>query len=1037
MRVNFTQRLTLQTGRLVRHSLMLAVVMVMAALQTAYAQNVVSGKVTSTESGEPLPGVNVILKGTTTGTVTNVNGEYRLSVPEDAEILVFSFIGLEMKELAINGRSTINVTMAEDAQQLEELVVTGYQSKSKERSVMAEQTVTAKSIENRPNANFAQTLQGQVAGLNITTTNGQPGGNTTINLRGVSSINGNTEPLFVIDGTPVDEDNFRALNPNEIESVTVLKDASATAIYGNRGANGVVVITTKSGSYDEGLKINYTGQLNLTYLQGEDYDLMNTQEQLRLERQQNRGRGAQIGDGLTDAEFENAIAEEPFTNWYDYFFDAGISQIHNLTISTGKENIRSFTSLGYTDQDGVLERSRLTRYNLRNNINGQSENGKLQYSLNTSINYAETNEPNAIGGSGINQNPVLGAYQSVPYITPDDYVDGRSLLSPLSFANTPLFIMDLLRTLTFDQKEIKMIGSANVNYEIVEGLSANVRVGADFTDQQEVYTRAPNSFNALLFATGGRDNNLTPGFEDQNSDRTLTYNIISSLNYEKEFGEHTLNLGAFTETFRANRNTFGFRNNGLDPKTFSPGDGSSYVDDNADNDWYANTVFANIQRAGLFSYFGSADYDYANRYGLNVTVRRDASYRFSETNRWGTFYSVGGRWNLHNEDFMSNSVFDVLKLRASYGVTGNQRIVNASGVAGYFAAPDLYQDFYATGGGYAGQNAIFLSQIGNSTLRWEELEQSNIGLDMELFNSRLRATVDAYVRTTNDLFQNRPISAINAQTALRANIGSLQNRGIDWTLAYDVFSSTDGFNLTLSTVGNYNKQEVLEIPTPDNQVVDNSIFGLREGGIINEYYVYRYAGVNPDNGNLQFLTADGEVTENPDVDNDRVWLGKNIYPDVQGGFTLNMDYKGIFLTTQWNYTLGAYRFDFDYSVFMDPTSIGQFRHSRDILDAWTPENTNTNVPSLDANNVALSGGSDRFLFDNDYFRLRFITLGYSLPERILNNVDFLHAARVFVNAENLVTFTQWRGFDAEALSPSGSRLYPSPRIISFGLELGL
>lgn len=1038
MRVNFTQRLVFAIIPAVRHVL-LSFMLVVAAFQMASAQNsVISGKVVSVENGDPLPGVNVILKGTTIGTVTNIEGEYRLNVPSDAQTLVFSFIGLEMQEVDINGRSTINVSMSEDAQQLEEVIVTGYQSKSAERSTMAQQTVSAKNIENRPNANFAQTLQGQVAGLNITTTNGQPGGNTVINLRGVSSINGNTEPLFIIDGTPVDEDNFRSLNPNEIESVTVLKDASATAIYGNRGANGVIVITTKSGSYDQGLQVNYTGQMNLTYLQGQNYDLMNTQEQLRFERDNNAGRGAQLGNGLSDAEFEAAIAEQPFTNWYDYFFDAGISQIHNLTISTGKENIRSFTSLGFTDQDGVLQASSLRRYNLRNNINGRSQNGKLNYALNTSINYSTSNEPGSIGGSGINRNLVLGAYQSVPYITPDDYVDGRSLLSPLSFTNTPLFLVDVLRTLTRKDDEIKLIGSANVNYEIIEGLTADVKVGADFTDVTFLNSEAPNSFNALLFAPGGRNNNLTPGAESRQLTRTLSYNVVSSLNYEKEFGEHTLNVGAFTETFRANYTTFGYTNQGLDPKTYFPGDGSGYVDDNADNDWYANTVNANLLEAGLFSYFGALDYDYANRYGLNATVRRDASYRFSETNRWGTFYSLGARWNLHNEAFFDNSSIDVLKLRGSYGITGNQRIVDASGQFAYFSGADLYQDFYATGGGYGGRNAIFLSQIGNSTLSWEELVQANIGVDVEAFNNRLRASVDAYVRTTNDLFQNRPISAINAQTSLRANIGSLQNRGIDWTLAYDLVSNdNNGLNITLSTVGNYNKQEVLEIPTPDNQVVNNAFTGLREGGLINEYYVYRYAGVNPDNGNLQFLTADGEITEDPDVDNDRVWLGKNIYPDVQGSFTLNVDFKGFFFTTQWNYTIGANRFDFDYSSFMDPNSIGQFRHSRDMFRAWTPENTITDVPAIGASNVALGDASDRFLFDNDYLRLRFITLGYGVPQSLLDNVNFLRQARVFVNAENLLTFTEWRGFDAEALSPTGSRLYPSPRIISFGLELGL
>jgi len=535
---------------------------------TAYAQDkTISGTVTSSEDNSSLPGVNVFVKGTTQGTVTDLEGKYRLTISADANTLVFSYIGFISQEVKIAGRSTVNLTLEPDTELLEEVVVTGYQTTSKERSSIAAQTVSAETIQNRPNANFTQTLQGQVAGLNITTSNGQPGGNSTINLRGVGSINGNTEPLFIIDGTPVDEDNFRSLNPNDIANVTVLKDAGATAIYGNRGANGVIVITTKSGSFGAGLQVTYTGQYNITNLQTNDYNLMNSQEQLTLERDFGRGRGT----NLTDAE----IAASPFQNWYDYFFDAGLSQIHNLTISNGKENIKTFTSVGYTNQDGVLKNSSLERYNLRNNLNGKSTNGRLNYSLNTSINYSKNDEPASIGTGGINRNLVLGAYQSAPYITIDDYVDGRSLLSPLSFTNTPLFLVDLLKTFTREENELKMIGSANINYEIIDGLTADVKFGADFTDENLLSSEAPNSFNALLFAPGGRNNNLTPGSENQQTTRTLTYNIISSLNYTKKFGDHTVSAGVFTETFRGHRYTFGFRNQGLDPKTYSPGNGGA------------------------------------------------------------------------------------------------------------------------------------------------------------------------------------------------------------------------------------------------------------------------------------------------------------------------------------------------------------------------------------------------------------------------------------------------------------------------------
>mgnify|MGYP006267511723 CR=1 FL=1 len=1008
-----------------KRGLLTSMLLVLLGAFSAFAQErTISGTVLAESDNTPLPGVSIIVKGTTTGTQTDFNGNYTLKVPESAEVLVFSYLG-NKKEAEIGDQSTIDITIV-DVLQTDEVVVTGYQTTAKERSSISAQTVGQQNIEKRPNASFAQTLSGQVAGLNITTSNGQPGGNSTINLRGVGSINGNTEPLFIIDGTPVDEDNFRSLNPNEIESVTVLKDAGATAIYGNRGANGVVVIKTKGGSYGSGLEIEYLGQVNFTQLQTNDYDLMNAQEQLRLENEVGRGRGA----GLTEQEIANAAN----TDWVDYFFDAGLSNSHTLAISNGKENIRTFTSIGFLDQDGVLRSSDLQRYNLRNNISGRSANEKLNYSLNTTVNYSRNNEPNSIGSSAINRNFVLAAYQSVPYITPDDYVDGRSLLSPLLFANTPLFLIDRLNTYQRREDEIKIIGSADVSYEFIEGLTGRLQVGMDFTNEQLLRSEGPESFNALLFAQGG---NETPGFAQQLSTQNFSYNALASLNYSKTFNDvHSINIGVFGETFQARLNQFGYFAEGLDPKTFSPGDDAGYVGDNTANDFFVDDATATKREAGLLSYFGNVDYDYGSRFGANVTIRRDASYRFTESNRWGTFYSVGARWNIHNEAFMDGLPFDILKLRASYGKTGNQRIVDAAGFFGYYAAPNLTRSLYQTGIGYQGQNSIFLNQIGNDALRWENVFQGNVGVDIEMFQSRLRGVFDVYVRRTTDLFQNRPISAINSITSIRANIGELENRGFDFQLDYDIFrEDVDGFGFTFGVVGNYNVQEVLEIPTPEGFVVNADGFtGLNEGGIINEYYVYRYAGVNPENGELQFLTADGELTENPNVDTDRVWTGENIYPDVFGSFNLNFDYKGLFLQMQWNYTLGAKRFDFDYSGFVNPDNIGQFRTSRDILDSWTPENTDAALPSLTASNRGLGFASDRFLRDNDYFRLRFISLGYNLPKSLLDQVN-LNSASVFVNGENLLTFTEWRGFDPESLNATGSRLYPSPRILSVGLEV--
>ncbi|WP_255443928.1 SusC/RagA family TonB-linked outer membrane protein [Robiginitalea sp. SC105] len=985
------------------------------SISISFAQEkTVSGTVVD-QNNLPVPGVSVIVVGTSRGVQTDFDGNYSIKVNR-GEVLRYAYLGLKDVERTVGPSNTIDVQMVEDAEALEEVVVQGYRTAAREKSSIAAQTISAETIENRPNASVVQTLSGQVAGLDISTNSGQPGANSTVRLRGVNSINGNVEPLFIIDGTPVDADNFRSLNPQDIASISVLKDAGATAIYGNRGANGVVVIKTKQGKYNSPLQINYTGIMSFNTLQDNDYDLMNSQEQLLLERQ----RGAGRGDGLTDEE----IAAAPTFDWADFFFRTALTQNHTLNLQSGSENATQFTSLGYYNAEGILQASDLKRFSLRSNVSGRSGNDRFNYASNLTINYSNSGEPNGIGTAGINRNPVLAAYQSVPYITPDEYTNGAALLSPLLFANTPLFILDNLNTLTRTEEEVKIIGSFNASYKLTDALTANLVLSADYQNEILNLAEAPDSFNALLFGGGA---NPTSGFNDQQTRRQFTYNQVTSLNYSNAWGRHSVDVGAYLEYFKAHLRTFGFRANGLDPKTFYPGDGSGFVDDNSSNDFFVDQANANILNAGLFSYFGQADYDYDTRYGLTGTIRRDASYRFAGSNKWATFYSVAGRWNIHNEAFMSNSIFDQLKLRASYGTAGNQRISGTT----YFSAPDLTKNLFATGAGYAGFNSIFLSQIANTTLRWETVTSANIGLDFEVFDRRLRGSIDVYDKKTTDLFQNTPVSAINAVTALNANTGDLSNRGFDFTINYDVVRSNvaDGFNLTLKGVGNFNETKLSNLPSEDGVIIGTG----RNDGKIFEYYTIRYAGVNPANGNLLFYTADGDVTENPNADTDRVWLNKNIFPDWQGSFGFDMDYKGFFLTTQFNYVVGVDRFDNDLAGFQNPNNIGQFRTSRDLLRAWTPDNRVTDIPAYDAFNRA-SFASDRYLTEADYLRLRFAQVGYNFPSRFLENTG-LTRLRIFGNAENLFTITKWRGFDAEA-QDNTSRIYPTPKILSVGFELG-
>ena len=993
-------------------------------VQLSFAQQqTVSGTVID-ESGLPLPGATVIIKGTSTGTSTDFDGKYSINV-NSGEVLVFSYVGYAEQSITVGTSNIIDAQLA-PSYALEEVVIEAYRTSTKETSNIAVTTVTATTIEARPNASFAQTLQGQVAGLNITTGNGQPGGDSTINLRGVSSLSGNTEPLFIIDGVPVDEDNFRSLNPNDIESLSVLKDAGATAIYGNRGANGVVLIKTRRGSFNSGLKISYTGTTGFSTLQTHDYNLMNAREQLQLEKDFGSGFGAT----LSDAELE-ARALQTNTDWLDVFFDTGLTQSHTLNLSSGGENINSFTSFGYTDQEGILKNaSDLKRFNFRNNTSGKSNDGKFNYNTSFTFNYSESNEPNSIGTGAINRNYVLGANQSVPYISPHSYIPGEGGNIPVVFANTPLFLLDRLHTYTRREDEIKIIANVNASYAFTDNLTFRTSFGGDFTDEHLLRVEGPTSFNAQLFASVG-DN--TPGFSDQDVRRSVALNFNNSLTYNNTFADkHTVEVSLFTEYFKAHRRSFGVRQEGFDQATFYPGDGAAFIDDVSTNDLYIDTARATLRNAGLFSYFGFADYDYDTKYGFSATVRRDASYRFAESNRWGTFWSVSGRWNISNEAFMEGSVFDQLKLRGSYGTTGNQRIIAVAGQFAYFAAPDLTRNLFNTGGVYGGVNGLTVGQIGNNDLKWETIVQANIGLDFALFSNRLRGTVDVYKKNTEDLFIATPISpALNGGTAtINANVGELENRGVDLELHYDLLKSSadDGLNVTLNLVGNYNKQEIISLGDGGDQ------FGTRiVGGVIGELFVAPFMGVNPANGNLLYQDINGDLTEDL-TNNDIRATGKNVFPDYQGSFGLDADFKNFFFTTQFNYTVGVDRSDFDMQGFLDPTSIGQFRHSRDILRAWSQPGDITDIPSLTATNASDEFLSDRNIRESDYLRLRFIQFGYNLPAKALEKIGFSHL-RVFASGENLVTFTKWRGFDAEALGASQNG-YPTPKTYSFGIEFG-
>ncbi|MNK01455.1 Ferrienterobactin receptor precursor [compost metagenome] len=1014
-------------------------------IQFSFAQEKTISGVIKDSSGMPIPGVNVMVEGAGQGVQTDFDGNYSIKASVGQK-LVFSYVGMASQTVTVGGANSISITMQDDAKLLDDVVVEAYRSTTKAMSNIAVTTITSKTIEGRPNANFIQTLQGQVPGLNISTGSGQPGANSTVILRGYGSINGNIEPLYVIDGVPLNSDNFRSINPNDIESLSVLKDAGATSIYGNRGANGVIIVKTKRGGYDSALNIKYTGTTSFTTNQDNKYRKMNAQQLLGLERTFGNGLGAVGGvDGapMSDEQIRNYAVN---TDWADEMFRTGVAQNHVLSLTSGGKNLSSFTSFGYFEQEGTLKGSDLKRFNFRNNLSGKSNNDRFNYSTAITINYSERNEAANLGTGAVNINPVIGANNGAPYLSPSWYTNGKALnewerggavpegvpagIDATTLVLSPLELLDRIKTGRITTNEIKMIANVQASYKILDELTLGTSIGSDFTENQQLNVQNPEAFNSYLFQ---RDNETFIGFQTEAMAREFAFNMNTSLNYRKTFAEkHSIDASVFTEYYKAHQKSFSATQSGLDPKVFEPGNGAGFIPHDPQNNpqFYVPGVSSGKASAGLFSYFGTVDYDYDQRFGLGATVRRDASYRFSESNRWGTFWSVSGRWNIDRESFMQGSAFDMLKLRASYGTTGNQNIAGQS----IFAAPNMSRTLFRSATGYSNQPTYVVGQLGNPDLKWETVEQANIGLDFELFKHKLRGNLDVYQRTTKDLYQSTPISGVNGTYSLMANNGELRNSGVEALLSYDVISSND-FRLTLTANGSYNKNEFLKLPNANDEgFVDNGLQADQIGGALGQYYLIKYAGVNPTNGNLLFYDKDGALTENPNPETDRRLTGKAPVPKFQGGFGFEANYKGFYLTTQFSYVADIYRFDYDLRGLQDPGSIGTFNKSTDMLNAWTPDNRNTDIPSLFVTNSGSDQQSDRYLKDASYLRLRYATIGYDFSKALLDKSPFT-GLRAFLQAENLVTWSKWRGWDAESNRGADQYQYPTPRIISVGLEV--
>lgn len=981
-----------------KRKLLLSMMLMFLLVSSAWAQRTITGTVTSEEGA--LPGATVQIKGTTQGTQTDMEGKYTLTVPQGSDVLVFRYVGFVVKEETIGSRTVIDVVLKEDI--LESVIVTGYQEIIPQEFTGSATVIDEASIEQVPIASFDQILQGQSPGLIISGGNGQPGAAASVRIRGTGSINGANDPLYMLDGVPIEAGTFATLNPNDFASVTVLKDASATAIYGSRGSNGVIVITTKKGKSGETL-FNYRTQYgwsDFTLL--DNFKMLNTEQKIQRE--------LETGQGLAPNLSEEELAELRLrdTNWRDELFRTGITKSHELNASGGNENTTFYVSANYFTQEGITLDSELDRYTLRFNLNSKQRN--FSFGTNTSLGYSQELRLRNTGLS--TANPFLAAFLLNPYDQLKDPETGE-YLNPSQGTNT----FALLEQSRRQRDEYKIVSNANLAYAVpfVKGLSISTNWGIDLRMRNFEAIDEPNSF--IGFGPN-QQGSLTRSFN-----RRVRFIGTNSISYKKEINEdHSISVGLFHEINYENFKNESFTGYGLnrilEPNGVTPGTGSN---------GFIPVIDGERKDNSLLSYFANLNYSFKDRYFLNATIRRDGSSRFGANNRIAYFYALGGSWSIIDEEFMNKfDMFDNLKFRVSYGTTGNQ-----------FVGGEDAQNFYPSRAtfdptvSYNGQSGTIVSSAGNPNLKWEVNNQFNTGLDFSIFNRRISGSIDYYHQKTSDLFIPQQLSRTTGFLEVDLNQGEVVNQGIEVGIKGDVVRTKD---LTWSLNANftYNKNRVTSLGQVDQ--FENGTSIIRVGLPLGSHYVVGYAGVDPENGAPIYLDSLGNSTPVFSAANSTANWGTNEAPYF-GGFGTNLSYKGFTINALFVYFLEQYTFN-NNQFFLENPNFAGFNQHENVLDTWKQPGDITNIPAI---TYPTQISSSRFIQNNSFLRLRNVTISYNIPEKILARTKYIRSVRAFVQAQNALTFAnkEYTGFDPEPINNIVQGNYPTPRTITIGIDLGL
>lgn len=1045
-----------------KKTIILTVCSILLSFQLVNAQQkTITGTVTSSDSEVALPGVTVVVKGTTIGTLTNADGHYSIDVPEDAKALVFSYVGMLSKEISIGANTIIDAVLEPDMVGVDEVIVVAYGTSKKSSFTGAASIVKGENIAKMQTSNLSKALEGNVAGVQVVSNSGQPGDGASIIIRGIGSISASKQPLIVVDGVPY-EGSLNSISPHDIESMTVLKDAAANSMYGARGSNGVIMITTKKGEVGK-IKLNFDARVgvntrgiptyNIITEPGDYYEM--TWEALRNYYEQGSGYSRMEANGLASENLisgylqynvfknvednnlvnpltgklnENATGKKWGNEWSEEPFDNGVRQDYNLSISGGSDKTTYYTSFGYLNDEGYIDGSEFERYSARLKLD-QEVTSFLKFGGN--IGFSQTNQNIAMDPDNLTAySNIFSFTQQIAPIYPVYLYDIETGELELDENDDKQYDFGTENSRPY-ASEINPVSTNrdNLNEYLRDNLSSRAYIELKFL-KNFIFTAniAYDLFNRTsteYMTPNGGDAEGVGGRAYKYATRYSVINTNQLLAYKNEFSNHEINALVGHEIK-------------ADKYKLLYGHMTNFI--NSDNAEFGNaTVYQNLtsytNEYKLEGYFGRLEYDYNDKYYLTAGYRYDGSSRFAPDVRWGSFWAVGASWRISQENFMSGmDFFDNLKIKTSYGTQGNDNILDEDGYTLWYAYQDLYEIERVDG-----EAAMNLILRGNEDLTWEKSKNFNLGIETVLIG-RITLNAAFFIKKIDDMLYKSPLAAsLGNPTYIWRNEMDMKNTGFEFDLGVDVIKTKDiTWNVSLN--GIHYKNELTRLPEDkDQDGYQSGNYWRNKGGTVYDWYTYEYVGVDQQTGLPQYNSYDdeGEISlVNESSDASLREIGKTPIPDLTGGIASSITAYGFDFSVQTVFQIGGYIWDDSYQDLMG-NDIGENMH-KDMFKRWTSTNTDTDVPLLYAEDTEINTSSDRWLTKASYFNIRNITLGYTFPKAMLQKVS-ISSLRIYAVADNVWLKSKRKGLDPRQ-TLSGSNfgfVYSNLRAVSLGISLSL